>query len=130
MIYKMTLTDTQDTMTFDLLEVPIVDKDVEGAVDNTTLDGNVFTDYLYLKKEWTQKWSLMEESDYAKLRGFYTRQFANGTTATYRLFYTAGGVTTNIVPTTPVRLRLTDDGVINTCGMRRNITLTMRETTS
>ena len=52
MIYKMTLKDSADEMTFDLLEVPIVDKDIEGAVDNVTLDGNQYTDYLYLKKQY------------------------------------------------------------------------------
>ena len=36
---------------------------------------------------------------------------------------------TDIVSIVPVRINLTDDGVINTCGCRRNIQLTMRETT-
>lgn len=128
MIYKMTLADSSDTMTFNLLEVPIVDKDIEGAVDNTTLDGNVFTDYLYLKKQWTQKWSIMSESDYTKLRGFYTRQFATATPATYTLFYVENGVTTTLVPTTYVRINLSDGGVIDTCGDRRDVQLIMRET--
>ena len=33
-----------------------------------------------------------------------------------------------IIPETPVRLNLTDGGVINTCGCRQNVQLTMRET--
>ena len=47
MIYRMQLADSVDEMTFDLLEVPIEDKDIEGTADNTTIDGNVFTDYLW-----------------------------------------------------------------------------------
>ena len=87
MIYKMTLTDSADSMTMDLLEVPIADNDVEGAVDNTTIDGNVFTDYLWLKKKYVQKWSIMCPDEYDRLRGFYTRQWTNASPAQYRLFY-------------------------------------------
>lgn len=130
MIYQMTLTDSSDTMTFSLLEVPIVDKDVEGAVDNTTLDGNVFTDYLYLKKQWTQKWAIMNGTDYTRLRGFYTRQFTTATPATYTLFYVENGVMTTLVPTTYVRINLSDGGVINACGVRRDVQLIMRETSA
>lgn len=105
MIYKMTLTDSTDSMTFNLLEVPIVDKDIEGAVDNVTLDGNQYTDYLYLKKQYIQKWSLMCEDEYSRLRGFYTRQFDEGTVPTYKLYYgqnitethTESGYTMNFV---------------------------------
>ncbi len=128
MIYQMTLADSSDTITFNLLEVPIVDKDIEGAVDNVTLDGNQYTDYLYLKKQYIQKWSIMSESDYTKLRGFYTRQFATATPATYTLFYVENGVTTTLVPITHVRINLSDGGVINACGCRKDVQLTMRET--
>lgn len=83
----MTLADSTDSMTFDLLEVPIADKDIEGAVDNTLVNGNVFTDYLWLKKQWTQKWALMCDDEYTQLRGFYTRQWENAEAPTYRLFY-------------------------------------------
>lgn len=87
MIYKMTLKDSADEMTFDLLEVPIVDKDIEGAVDNVTLDGNQYTDYLYLKKQFIQKWSILCDTEYTQLRGFYTRQFENADVPSYRLYY-------------------------------------------
>ena len=83
----MKLADSVDEMIFDLLEVPIEDKDVEGTADNTTIDGNVFTDYLWLKKQFVQKWSLMCEDDYTQLRGFYTRQWQNAEAPTYKLYY-------------------------------------------
>lgn len=86
MIYRMKLADSVDEMTFDLLEVPIEDKDIEGATDNTTIDGNIFTDYLWLKKQFVQKWSLMCKDDYTQLRGFYTRQWENAEAPTYTLF--------------------------------------------
>lgn len=89
MIYKMTLKDSVDTMTFNLLETPIVDKDIEGAVDNVTLDGNQYTDYLYLKKQYIQKWAIMCPDEYDELRGFYTRQFEDGEVPSYRVYYGA-----------------------------------------
>ena len=87
MIYKMTLKDSADEITFNLLEVPIVDKDIEGAVDNVTLDGNQYTDYLWLKKQFIQKWSILCDDEYTRLRGFYTRQFENADVPSYRLYY-------------------------------------------
>lgn len=83
----MTLKDSADEITFNLLEVPIVDKDIEGAVDNVTLDGNQYTDYLWLKKQFIQKWSLLCDDEYTRLRGFYTRQFENADVPSYRLYY-------------------------------------------
>ena len=87
MIYKMELIDSVDDMIFELLEVPIADKDITGIADNTTVDGNVFRDYLWLKKQWTQKWSIMCQDEYNRLRGFWTRQFGNAEVPFYRLFY-------------------------------------------
>jgi len=123
--YTMTLSDSSDTMSMTLLEVPIEDKDIEGTADNTTIDGNIFTDYLWLKKQFVQKWTIMDATTYEKLRGFYTRQFNNAEVPTYTL-EDGGGV--GIYPATPVRLSLTDGGVIDNCGTRQNVQLTMRET--
>lgn len=123
--YTMTLNDSSDTMSMTLLEVPIEDKDIEGTTDNTTIDGNIFTDYLWLKKQFVQKWTIMDATTYEKLRGFYTRQFDDAEVPTYTL-EDGGGV--EIYSATPVRLSLTDGGVIDNCGTRQNVQLTMRET--
>lgn len=87
MIYKMELSDDTDSMVFDLLEVPIIDNDVTGIASNTTIDGNVFNDYLWLKKQYVQKWSIMCKDEYEQLRGFWLRQFGNAKVPFYRLFY-------------------------------------------
>lgn len=123
--HTMTLSDSSDTMSMTLLEIPIEDKDIEGTADNTTIDGNVFTDYLWLKKQFVQKWTIMDATTYEQLRGFYTRQFANAEVPTYTL---EDGEGVGIYPATPVRLSLTDGGVIDNCGTRQNVQLTMRET--
>ena len=54
-MYRLALHDQTDDMHFDVLQIPITDSDVEGASDNTTLDGNIYTDFLYLKKVWKHK---------------------------------------------------------------------------
>lgn len=76
MSYTLRLEDSQTSQDFELLEIPIKDTDIEGATDSTTLSGDIFTDYLYLKKEWRFHWAYMDAQDYQDLRGFYTRQFA------------------------------------------------------
>lgn len=78
-LYRLTIQDSQDTMQFDLLDAPIKIEDVEGAVDNTVLTGDIFTDYLFLKKRWEQKWAIMCKDEYERLRGFYTRQWSLAT---------------------------------------------------
>ncbi len=123
--YTMTLSDSSDTMSMTLLEIPIEDKDIEGTADNTTIDGNIFTDYLWLKKQFVQKWTIMDATTYEKLRGFYTRQFNNAEVPTYTL---EDSDSAEIYSATPVRLSLTDGGVIDNCGTRQNVQLTMRET--
>ncbi len=123
--YTMTLADSNDTMSMTLLEIPIEDKDVEGTADNTTIDGNVFTDYLWLKKQWSQKWSIMDATTYAQLRGFYTRQFTDAEVPTYAL---EEGDGTPIYSATYVRLELSDGGVVDNCGTRQNVQIKMRET--
>ena len=86
-IYKMTLADDSDSITFYLLEVPIVDNDIDGTATNTTIDGNVYRDYMWLKKQWKQKWSIMCRDEYDKLRGIFTRQYTDAEVATFKLFY-------------------------------------------
>lgn len=86
-IYKMTISDTTDSITFYLLEVPIEMPYVEGTATNTTIDGNVYTDYMWLKRQWKQKWSIMCKPEYDKLEGIWKRQFSDADVPTMKLFY-------------------------------------------
>lgn len=76
MAYRITLQDDTDRLDLEMLQIPIADQYVEGAGDNTTLDGNVYTDYLYLKHQWSQKWARMDAETFTRLKGFYERQFS------------------------------------------------------
>lgn len=120
MSYHLTLKDTDDEMTFELLEIPITDTDTEGAVDNVTLDGNVYTDYLYLKKTYSVSFAWLPRDKYEQLRGFYTRQFSTG-------LYPYLTMTDLGVQELPVRFELSDGGIIDNCGTRQSVVLKMRE---
>lgn len=115
-------------MSFDVLEIPITDDDIEGASDNTTLDGNVYTDFLYLKKKWKQSFKQMDNTTYRRLRGFYTRQFSTGVYP--ELSMTNLATNTTLVSSQAVRMTLKDGGVINECGCRRNVQIELRESTN
>lgn len=127
-MYRLTLNDNSDTMSFDVLEIPITDDDIEGASDNTTLDGNVYTDFLYLKKKWKQSFKQMDNTTYQRLRGFYTRQFSTGVYP--ELSMTNLSTNTTLVNSQAVRMTLKDGGVINECGCRRNVQIELRESTN
>jgi hypothetical protein len=120
MSYTLTLTDDSTTYTWTVLEIPIADDYVEGTGDNTTLDGNVYTDYLFLKKNYKLSWSIMTAVDYAALKGFYERQF---TLAKYPLMTMSEAGLNNI----PVRLSLSDGGIVDNCLRRQNVKISMRE---
>lgn len=77
MAYRLNLKDSADALDIDVLEIPLADDFIEGASDNTTLDGNIFTDYLYLKKQYSYKWATMDAETYDRLKGFYTRQWSS-----------------------------------------------------
>ena len=120
MSYSLTLTDDNTTYTWTVLDIPIVDDYIEGDGDVTTLDGNMYTDYLYLKKNYKLSWAIMEAVDYAQLKGFYERQF---TLSKYPLMTISEAGLTNV----PVRLSLTDGGVVDNCQRRQNVKISMRE---
>lgn len=127
-MYRLALHDSTDDMHFDVLQIPITDSDVEGASDNTTLDGNIYTDFLYLKKIWKQSWKQMDNATYQQLRGFYTRQFSTGVYP--ELTMTDLLTNTALVTSQPVRMKLSDGGVINECSCRSNVTIELRQSTN
>ena len=124
-MYRLALHDSADDMHFDVLQIPITDNDVEGASDNTTLDGNVYTDFLYLKKVWKQSWKQMDNATYQRLRGFYTRQFSTGIYP--ELTMTDLLTNTALVTSQAVRMKLTDGGVINECSCLRNVPIELSQ---
>lgn len=123
MSLTLTLTDTTDTITYDLLQVPFTTGDIVGNTDVTVLSGDVYTDYIYAKRQWKHKWSFMDITEYKKLRGFYDRQFS---TAKYPVMTLVEPDGTTI--TTPVRMDINDKKITSQCGMIEDVEITLRET--
>lgn len=119
---KLKLTDTQDTVTYSLLQVPLTTEDITGTTDVTTLDGNVYTDYIYDKKTFKHKWAWLSLTDYKKLRGFYDRQFTNYKYPTMELTEPDGTVTTKVV-----RMEISEKNMTSNCGTIEDVTITLRE---
>lgn len=122
MSLTLTLTDAQDTVTYDLLEVPFTTEDVTGTATVTTLSGNIFTDYLYDKRRWSHKWSWMTEAQYNKLRGFYDRQFS-----LYK--YPLLSIPEYGVENVPVAMEISARKTIDNCLRVEDVEITLRETT-
>lgn len=120
-MYAIELTDGTTSATMPLLHVPLSQSNVEGAVDVQTLDNNVYTDFVALKRFWAHTWRYMKESDFNTLKGFYDRQF---TLFAYpRLTITELGVVD-----VPVRMTLSPQNIIDNCGTVEDVEVTFRET--
>ena len=124
MSLTITLTDdmTSKTYTETSFEDNLTIERVAGKSTNTTLNGNVYTDYVYSKKEWTVKWAFMSATDYADLVGFYERQFS------LDQYPVATIVTPTGTHTSPVCIDINDQKITNKCGVVEDITITLRET--
>lgn len=122
MSLTLTLTDTVDTVTYNLLEVPFTTEDVAGKTDITTLSGNVYVDYLYNKRRWIHKWKTMSESEYNKLRGFYDRQLS-----LYK--FPLLSIPEYGIENVPVVMSISARKTVNNCLRVEDVEIKLRETT-
>lgn len=118
----LTLTDSQDSRTYQDYEVPFTDSEVGGEESITTLNGNVYVDFIYTKHVWERKFAWLSEEDYLALKGFVDRQ---RTTCKFPLLSIPEFGIENV----PVYLTISERNTTNACGMVEDITTTMRETT-
>ena len=121
---SLTLTIKDDTLTkvYPLLEVPLTKKREVGKTEITTLNGNVYTDYIYKKFVFEHKWAWMSEDDYRVIEGFYDRQFINHK---YPIISIPELGIENMV----CAMELSDQEIVSNCGTVENVTITLRETT-
>lgn len=120
---EMTLTDstTSKTWNHEYISSPFSENSNFGETDVTVLSGNVYTDYVYRKRIWTNIFGHLTADEFAELWGFVQRQY---TTNRYPLLTLSDGSATNI----PVKISISKKDVINLCGDVEGITLTMVET--
>lgn len=119
----LTLTDSQETNTWNVLTPPVTIKPVDGVQTTQTLDNNVSRYFTYRKRQWVHKWPYMTSSDFNILKGFEDRQF------TLKQYPTLSITELGIV-NVPVDITIGDRDIIDNCITYNNITLTMRETTN
>lgn len=117
-----TLTDSQDSQTYQNYEVPFTDSEVGGEESITTLNGNVYVDFVYTKHVWEREFAWMSEADYLALKGFVDRQ---RTTYKFPLLSIPEFGIENV----PVYLTISERNTTNACGMVEDVAITMRETT-
>lgn len=121
-LITMTITDDQDAVTFGLLEVPLVQKVLDGRKNVETLDGNIFSYVHYTgKKEISHNWAYLTAQEYERLKGFERRQY----TTMKRPLLTIAKLN---IQAMPVVMELSEQNIINSCGMVSDVTATFRET--
>lgn len=120
-MYSITLTDDTTSATLPILNVPLVQTVLEGAVDVQTLDMNIFTDFVAQKRLWTHTWSYMDEADFEILKGFFDRQF---TLYKYPTITIAGLDVTDVA----VRMSISPRQIIDNCGTVEDVEVNFRET--
>lgn len=121
----LTLSDTSGaTVTYNdtKIGVPITISSETGKSTNTTLNGNVYTDFTYNKKGWKFKIDYMTSDEYVVLKGFYDRQF------TLSKYPTATIVLPSGTTTAVVALELNNQEIITNCGIVEDVEITLRET--
>lgn len=120
---EFTLTDTSESVTHTMYDVPFADGEVEGGQEQiTTLDGNVYVDFLYKKRVWTRQFAFLREQDYLALKGFADRQYN-----TYK--FPLLSIPQFGIENVPVYLQISERKTTDACGNVIDVTLTMRETT-
>lgn len=120
-MYQIILSDSSTSATLPALNVPLTEGRIEGATDVTTLDMNLYTDFIAQKRLWSHTWKYMTEAEFNILKGFYDRQFS--------LFeYPEITITDLGVADIPVRMSLSPQNVIDHCGTVEDVEVSFRET--
>lgn len=111
------------TKTYTEVEIgsPFTIADVEGKSSNTTLDGNVYVDWSYNKKQYSFDLFNLTPQDYADIRAFYDYQFNNSAFPTIT-------VPELNIDRLPVYMEISSRNIINQCLLTDKLTIKFRET--
>lgn len=100
---------------------PFTITDVEGKSSNTTLDGNVYVDWAYNKKQYSFDLFNLTPQDYADIRAYYDYQFSNSAFPTIT-------VPELNIDRLPVYMEISSRNIINQCLLTDKLTIKFRET--
>ena len=82
---------------------------------------DIYTDYVYRKFKFEYEWGFLTADEYAKLEGFFDRQFSLHK-------YPRITIPALNVSDMPVRMELGGQDIINDCGVVENVSVSFRET--
>lgn len=120
---EMTLTDSTASHTYDANHIssPFTETPNFGETTTRVLSGNIYTDYTYIKRTWTNNFGVLTDLEYRELWDFVYRQYIVNS---YPRLTLSDGSATNV----PVKISIDKRDVVNLCGDVYNVRLTMIET--
>ena len=120
----ITITDAQQSQSFETLIQPLVDTPVLNEGDVTTIEGDIATYYTGNKKRnISVLFGYMTTDAYAVLEGFRDRQRTNHA---YPLI-TINGADGLAVDNLPCKMTLSAQSIVDNCGTVENVRVTLRE---
>ena len=136
MSLALTITDDNTSITYTLLPSPFNKNREIGKSEVLVVSGDIYTDYVYKKfhkagasigvtyKKFTfeYEWDFLSAEEYAVLEGFFNRQ--------YELHkYPRISIPELGVDNMVARMELSDQSIVNNCGMVENVKVSFREST-
>lgn len=123
MAIQLTIADTTDTQTFNIISSPLVSTPVIAETDVVTVDNNVSTYYTGTKRQFRIDLGYMDAETYAVLVGFRDRQYTN---LKYPQITITGDENINVTDLT-AKMVLSEQKVVNHCGLVEDVVVTFRE---
>lgn len=114
------LTDANGTVNLPAIEQQFLNKNIENATDVITLAGDIYTDFVNQKTQWTFNYDSLTEDQYEAIRAVYDSQFTLLTYPTLNIPYYSFSAS--------CRMYINDKDIWNHCGDVQDVTLTFRET--
>lgn len=120
-----TISDSTDTMSFSSYAIkdPLVLQPDITETDVKTLDGNISTYYSSTKETVELGLGNMTQEQFARLRGFVTRQYQNYKYPTI----TVTGASANNINNMTAKISIVDQRIVNECGLVEDVTVNFRE---
>lgn len=117
-----TLSDSTGDLQLPPIEKQFLNTPMENAVDVTTLNGDVYTDFSGGQKaSWEFNYDSLTEDEYNAIRAYYDRQFTE-------YIYPELTIAHYSLSDQPVRMYINEKDIWNHCGAIQNVKLTFRET--
>lgn len=122
MSLTLTITDDDTSINYTLLPSPFNKKREIGKSEVLVVSGDIYTDYVYKKFEFEYEWGFLTAEEYAILEGFFNRQYSLNKYP--RISIPELGVDNMVA-----KMELSDQSIINNCGMVEKVKVSFREST-